>query len=727
MAFSRKIDAQKLMAIKNRPTPHSEASIKYDVENVKKICDLYLNNGGISIVGNEVYITSNYIYNGFPPKTKRIIFRNPKEVHNRADITNIISQIEFVSKGKYRVRIVNKISQSEFSSFIEKLKILKNENFKESFIENADIDVQHLVVALSTIDNVRNDFLLEKGRTYNSRVFSLMPISDNIKNKIKETYNIEYVDENEYLDMNSGNGLEYLDNFYNEFGQLIVSVCSIEDTKPSIDLNDEKLFENMVLNFNLPKPSYNDVTVGVIDTGFKVPEIFKPWVEGTFCEVPEDEREFIHGTTVSSLIIANDELNSSKDGFGHFKVMHFELLGKSSINGISKNDKSFFELIKNLRKIIADNYRKIKIWNISFVIGRKDSIFSISKFARILDELSYQYNILFVVSSGNFGESETSNSLGGGSDGMNVLSVGAVQRNKDNVIKSEYSSIGRSNFLVKPDVATYGGEYDLNGDEFISYDGTRKIPVKGTSYSAPLITRLAAFLLREGYTLNRIKCRIINMAERMTNKFKAASFGYINHKPDDMKCFYLSGQLSNNAPKILKVNLPNVNKMSIAISFYANPANDSLVEYCYNSIDFKVYRNKHNKTITPKNFYEECESLKAKGEDYHKFNNEIRQRSHDGKYSTVWKRTFEFKNDDTSVDEHYLYLKLLNLHTDYFEDENVDYALEIFFEDADDEGLLLKENEDIIEAEAEVEMQAEAEAETGTEDIGSVDEVWRWK
>jgi hypothetical protein len=75
------------------------------------------------------------------------------------------------------------------------------------------------------------------------------------------------------------------------------------------------------------------------------------------------------------------------------------------------------------------------------------------------------------------------------------------------------------------------------------------------------------------------------------------------------------------------------------------------------------------------------------------------------------------------VDEHYLYLKLLNLHTDYFEDENVDYALEIFFEDADDEGLLLKENEDIIEAEAEVEMQAEAEAETGTEDIGSVDEV----
>jgi hypothetical protein len=84
-------------------------------------------------------------------------------------------------------------------------------------------------------------------------------------------------------------------------------------------------------------------------------------VEGTFCEVPEDEREFIHGTTVSSLIIANDELNSSKDGFGHFKVMHFELLGKSSINGISKNDKSFFELIKNLRKIIADNYRKIKI------------------------------------------------------------------------------------------------------------------------------------------------------------------------------------------------------------------------------------------------------------------------------------------------------------------------------------------------------------------------------
>jgi hypothetical protein len=703
MSFSKKINAKKLIEIKNQGRPQSTTQLKYDIENVKKICNLYLNGEGIANIDNDVYIISNYVYSGFPPKTKRLIFRDVKRIRNRSEITNIISQIERVGQSEYKVKIVNKISQSEFINFRKKLRIIDEANFTEAFVEKADDEIRDLIAALSIIDNVRKDFLLEKSRTYDSRVFSLVPVSEKIKNEINKNYNIEHVAENEFLDMNSGNNLEYLDNFFNEFGQFVISVCTVENTKPVFELNNDQQFEKMVLNFNLPKPNYNDVTVGVIDTGFKVPKIFEPWVDGTFCEVSEENREFTHGTTVSSLIIANDELNHSKDGFGHFKVKHFELLGKSALNNYRSDEDSFFQLTKKLRRIIAENSNKIKIWNISFVIGKKFSVFSISKFARILDELSYKYNILFIVASGNYGESGNFDSLGGGPDGVNVLSVGSVERNKK-IVRSKYSSIGLSTFLVKPDVATYGGKYDLNGEKFISYDGTKKVNVCGTSYSTPLITRLAAYLLRQGYSVHQIKCRIINMAERMTNSVKASSFGYINHKPDEMRCFNLTGQLNNNRPKILKINLPKVKKMSIAISFFANPANDQLLEYCYHSVEFNVYKNKTSDVITDKNFYDNCKPLKVKNQDYHMFKSEVHQRERNGKYSTVWKKTFALAEDDLG-DEHYLYIKLLNLHSNFFDDETVDYSMEIFFEEFGDYELLLKDNEDIIEAEAEAEVE----------------------
>lgn len=285
----------------------------------------------------------------------------------------------------------------------------------------------------------------------------------------------------------------------------------------------------------IPSPGKEPV-IGVIDTVFKEDVYFSNWVEYVECldfleKSTVKEKDYEHGTAVSSLIVDGPSLNPwLDDGLGRFRVRHF---------GVCANRISPTKLIRKIEEIIQKN-KDIRVFNLSLGTEYEVSKNFISFDGARLDALQKEYNVIFVVSGTN--DTRTNKEemirIGSPADSLNSVVVNSVK--KDGTPAS-YTRNGKVlSFFNKPDVSYYGGDYENN--ERIAVYTSKGIDMQyGTSFAAPWIARKLCYLINIlGYSKEVAKALIIDSAagwEYKQNNYKYQNiigYGIVPIKMDNI-------------------------------------------------------------------------------------------------------------------------------------------------------------------------------------------------
>lgn len=239
------------------------------------------------------------------------------------------------------------------------------------------------------------------------------------------------------------------------------------------------------VNTMIPSPS-NEPVIGVIDTLFERNVYFSEWVEYHDLisdQIRKQTSDYQHGTAVTSLIVDGPNLNKNlEDGCGRFQVRHFGVSLQSGFN-------SFF-IIKQIKEIVSQNL-DVKVWNLS--LGSNDEVKDnfISAEASILDDIQFEYDVIFVIAGTNATVTDrVRKKIGAPADSLNSLIVNSVDFNDKPVNYSRQGIV--LSFFIKPDVAYYGGG---DGTYINVCEPFGMARVTGTSYAAPLVARKLAYLI----------------------------------------------------------------------------------------------------------------------------------------------------------------------------------------------------------------------------------------
>lgn len=234
----------------------------------------------------------------------------------------------------------------------------------------------------------------------------------------------------------------------------------------------------------IDKPG-NQPTIGVIDTLFDTEVYFNEWVDYRDMvpdEIPKSQKDYQHGTAVSSIIVDGHRLNPSlNDGCGNFKVRHF---------GVATGGKySSFTIIKIIREIVANN-RDIKVWNLSLGSDQEINSNFISPEAAELDKIQFENDVIFVIAGTNKPDGYKGEMLiGSPADSINSIVVNSVDKNNS---PASYSRKGHVlSFFNKPDVSAHGGDgNDYRDNIHVCISANTYRFTSGTSFAAPWIALL---------------------------------------------------------------------------------------------------------------------------------------------------------------------------------------------------------------------------------------------
>lgn len=268
----------------------------------------------------------------------------------------------------------------------------------------------------------------------------------------------------------------------------------------------------------IPNPGI-EPTIGVIDTLFDNRVYFSKWVDYHDMvddNIPKSTNDYRHGTAVSSIIVDGPRLNPwLDDGCGRFKVRHF---------GVAVGSKfSSFTIIKQIKDIIEKN-RDIKVWNISLGSNQEINDNFISAEAAVLDQIQFEYNVIFVVAGTNK-PNENIVKIGSPADSINSMVVNAVTKKG---LSTKYARKGLAlSFFAKPDVSYYGG----SEEQYIKVcEPLGEANVAGTSFVAPWIARKLSYLIDIlGLNKEVAKAMIIDAARDWNEKptpEKVALYGH---------------------------------------------------------------------------------------------------------------------------------------------------------------------------------------------------------
>lgn len=235
---------------------------------------------------------------------------------------------------------------------------------------------------------------------------------------------------------------------------------------------------------HIPNPG-NEPTIGVIDTLFDERVYFSEWVDFHNMidkEIEIEPKDYRHGTAVSSIIVDGPTLNPLlEDGCGRFKVRHF---GVATTSGFSS-----FMIIREIKEIVSSN-RDIHVWNLSLGSNEEVNDNFISAEAAVLDQIQFDYDIIFIIAGTNKKVNESDKKIGSPADSINAVVVNSVDMKKN---PADYTRKGVVlSFFNKPDVSYYGG----TDNKYMEVCGPLgKESVTGTSYAAPWIARKMSYLI----------------------------------------------------------------------------------------------------------------------------------------------------------------------------------------------------------------------------------------
>ena len=257
--------------------------------------------------------------------------------------------------------------------------------------------------------------------------------------------------------------------------------------------------------------------VGVVDSGVRedIPSL-KAWILGRESTVAPDYQNTNHGTFVAGLVAFPRPLNPSLTGIDPTPCAIFDVQvcpntdpGAGDVDTLTES-----ELLQDLEAVLRKHSNEIKVWNLSLGTNEVCSLDTFSSFAVELDRLQETYGVSIVVSAGNY-ESRplldyprTKEQLDPGrittpADSVLAITVGSVSHitlplsGPKAGEPSPFSRHGAGpNFIIKPDLVHFGGTCRPDGAQLIGVESVVGTGVVGsgcgTSYSAPLVSRLLA-------------------------------------------------------------------------------------------------------------------------------------------------------------------------------------------------------------------------------------------
>ena len=131
----------------------------------------------------------------------------------------------------------------------------------------------------------------------------------------------------------------------------------------------------------LPEENKNYITLGVIDNGIAHIKYLDPWIKRVHTRFLKKDTSATHGTFVSGIALYGDKLENKEI----VKNEGFYLLDATVLSSTTIEED---DLLKNIISAIKENYKKVKIWNLSlsvklaieedtfsdFGVGRKGTI-----------------------------------------------------------------------------------------------------------------------------------------------------------------------------------------------------------------------------------------------------------------------------------------------------------------------------------------------------------------
>jgi len=433
------------------------------------------------------------------------------------------------NKGK-KINIIGLIGEEELLIKIDNPKDLQE-------IENKIQDTEKNIVGISAIEEA-HDFL---------------PIIDVTENEARDLkvklinygdYNLNEIAQRSFENLCKELGVNYTKLNYSR-DLLLYRVSSIKPlslvnsnesesifsiTKvPVISLSKSEFLEDGEIKIKSPEPGIDYFKIGVFDEGISDIPHLKDWKNGSYIAFGLNEYDKAHGTFVAGIINYGDELEG-KDWIGTkpFKITEAVIYPNNNFGYIDEP-----MMVEFMREAVK-SHPEVKVWN--FSIGNDVPIddSKYSDFARYLDELQSDYNILIVKAAGNCSNFAKATPAPRGriteaSESIRTLVVGSLahDRREQDIspvnYPSPFSMVGPGCAdVIKPDLVHYGGnagfnggKIDINGVKSFSSDG-KICRAVGTSYSTPRVAALAAELagsLKEEFNPDLIKALLIHSAK----------------------------------------------------------------------------------------------------------------------------------------------------------------------------------------------------------------------
>lgn len=317
---------------------------------------------------------------------------------------------------------------------------------------------------------------------------------------------------------------------------------------------------------------------------------------------------FLHGELVTSAVIYGQINDLLEDDHEIIPVDHFKVYCESD-----ESDIALVNVLDRISSVIKS--KKYKIINISLgpCVPRPDD--EPSLWTATLDELASDGETLIIVAAGNGGEAaddvcEDLARIQPPADMLNGLSVGAANSMGKEWGKASYSSIGpgRRPGYIKPDAVFFGGESHDGGEKInlIGLSDYQQKSIHGTSFAAPLVTRLAALidLKTQGkLTVPVIRALLIHSTENAGIDKKLCGWGRIEENinnilfcDDDRVTVIYKGTLKSSSgvraaipwPQVMANKYAKVN-LSATLCFYTDVDQKHTVSYTRSGIEI-VFR-----------------------------------------------------------------------------------------------------------------------------------------
>lgn len=317
---------------------------------------------------------------------------------------------------------------------------------------------------------------------------------------------------------------------------------------PIYDVTLDELTEKNTIEVKAPVEGQTYPVVGVLDTGIaNIPHLV-PWMHNkTFTKYHDDDINKGHGTFVAGVLVYGDELEGAAyTGFEGCKLFEAIVMPDLKKQGIYED-----ELVEHIREAIGNN-NEIKIWNLSLGTRNEADLYEFSDFAKALDEIQEQYDVLICKSAGNcdnFTRFAPKSRVSKSADTVRGLVVGSISHDKNATDVAEkynpspFSRIGPGPaHLIKPDVVHMGGNAGLDNSNRLVPNPVRSFAADGsiarnvgTSFSTPRVSAIAAGLhsmLNENFNPLLLKALIIHSAKypaemkmSIADKINTAGFG----------------------------------------------------------------------------------------------------------------------------------------------------------------------------------------------------------